>query len=137
MQPNPMQNDARRARREQQLGPDAVCVLCGEADLWALILVKRSLLEQHHVLNRAHDPRLTVPLCRNCHAKLTEAYRQAGASTKAAPTLLERLVAVLRAVGVFLRSLGDACLRYAERLLAFIAGLDAHGRSWRTMEAAQ
>lgn len=137
MQPHPMQNDARRARREQQLGPDAVCVKCGEADPWALISEKRSLLEQHHVLNRAHDASLTVPLCRNCHAKLTEEYRKAGASTKAAPTWPERLVAILRAVGVFLRSLGEACLRYAERLLDFIAALDARGGSWRTMPEAQ
>ena len=131
-----MQNDARRARREQQLGPDAVCVLCGEADPHALTGVKRALIEQHHVVNRVNESTLTVPLCRNCHAKETEQLRAAGVPNHPAPTLLERLAGILRALGLFFRSLGDACVHYADLLLDLITGLDARFRSWRTMEAA-
>ena len=134
---NPIQNDARRARREQQLGPDAVCVLCGEADPTALISVKRILIEQHHVLNRAYESAITVPVCRNCHAKETEQLRAAGVPNQPAPTLLERFVAFLRALGLFFQSLADACVRYANLLLDFITGLDARFHTWRTMEAAK
>ena len=117
MQPNPMQNDARRARREQELGPDAVCVLCGESDPHALLSVKRSLIEQHHVLNRANESAITVPLCRNCHAKVTERLRAAGVPNQPPPTFLERLVAILRALGVFFRDLAEACIKYADQLV--------------------
>ncbi len=137
MEKNPVQNDARRARREEQLGPDAVCVLCGEPDLSALMSVERVLIEQHHALNRAYESAVTVPLCRNCHAKVTEQLQAAGVPNRPPPSLLERLAAILRALGLFFRSLGDACLRYANLLLDLVRGLDARFRSWRTIEAAK
>ena len=80
MTPDPIRTDARRARRVRALAPDAACVLCCVTTLEALIAADRTLLEAHHACGRANDPALTVPVCRNCHAVLTEGQRAAGAS---------------------------------------------------------
>jgi hypothetical protein len=113
---DPVQNDARRARRQRQLGEGAVCVLCGEEDPAALVAGKATLIEQHHVVGRQHEPALTAPLCRNCHAKQTETLRRAGVPMKRPRDFLERLVAILRALGLFLQEAGKALLRWADEL---------------------
>ena len=44
--------------------------------------IPSGLLEAHHVVGKAHDAKLTVPLCRNCHALATEDLLRAGVSMK-------------------------------------------------------
>lgn len=116
----PIQNDSRRRARQKRLGPDAVCVLCLQPQLETLIPAERSLLEAHHVLGREHNGKVTVPLCRNCHAIVTEQLQQVGASMEKADTLLDRLVAMLRALGAFCRLLGDALIALAQELAQYI-----------------
>ena len=64
---DPMDGPRRRHRIQQRLGPDARCVMCGETA--GLMPVRRSILEQHHVAGEAHEPELTIVVCRNCHAE--------------------------------------------------------------------
>ena len=69
---NPIQSAGRRKARERRLGKDAVCVLCV-----CIRNSKRSRSRgehswrQHHVLGEVNAPDVLVPLCRNCHAKIT------------------------------------------------------------------
>ena len=48
-------------------------MLCGESSPEALLVVERSLLEQHHVLGKVNAPELTVPLCHSSCAIHTDA----------------------------------------------------------------
>src|SRR5271165_6870425 len=82
-EPNPIQNEVRRARRVRRLAPGAACCLCGETEPAALRMetVRRStlrLLDAHHPLGEANDEELVLPLCLNCHAKATAAQQDAG-----------------------------------------------------------
>src|SRR4051812_6665246 len=104
---NPIRNDARRASRERKLGHAATCMLCGEAQWESLVTAPKSLLEAHHVVGNANDVELTVPLCRNCHAKLTEQLRQNGTSMEQPRTILDRIVAILRGLAAFFRMLAE------------------------------
>src|SRR4051812_43689105 len=116
MEPSPIQNDARKARRSRQLGANAACVRCGLTTQEALIPTKRSLLEAHHVAVQAHDDALTVPLCRNCHAIVTEAQRDAGVDFRPQPTILHRIAAALASLGVFFLGLGGTYQTWAGQL---------------------
>jgi len=71
---------ARRVRRqskELRLGsPNPMCIICGCQRIEALLKIPakqlpRQLFEKHHVAGRAAG-RLTVIVCRNCHALLTD-----------------------------------------------------------------
>src|SRR5512139_1072810 len=104
MEHDPILNDARKARRQQELGENAVCAFCGEPELSSLVRASQSVIDRHHVVGRAHDSELEIMLCRNCHAKETEALRDKGATMKPAATLLERLVAMFTALACFLES---------------------------------
>lgn len=56
--------ERRKQRRLERLGSnDPRCGMCGEGDDRAL--------ELHHVAGRKHDETM-VPLCRNCHRKVTD-----------------------------------------------------------------
>jgi hypothetical protein len=118
---DPIATETRRAKRERILGEDAVCVLCGLGTLASLTPVSRNILEAHHIVGRANDAALTVPLCRNCHAEITDGYRDAGVHLNRPPTLLHRVVAILRALGAMLMAVGQMCAKLAEELL-----LDMH-----------
>ena len=134
MERNAIKAATRKAKREKRLGEDAVCVLCGHSDLDALTPVGRTTIEAHHVLGKAYDEALTVPLCANCHGSVTEQNRTVGAPMKAPPSFLEKLVSILRSVGNFLCGLGDSLLKMADTLLNLIRGLDRHFPGWRGVE---
>jgi hypothetical protein len=84
MNDNPIRRDARMARRQRTLGPDARCA-CGEADLRCLVItgegvqcyacrgsqVGRSGIERHHVAGR-HNLSGTVPIPSNDHRVLSD-----------------------------------------------------------------
>ena len=133
---NPIQSAGRRKAREQRLGTDAVCMFCLHDQLEALIPVQRSLLEGHHVLGKVNAPDVVVPLCRNCHAKITEQLRRVGASMQESPTLMHRLLSILRALGTFLLELATTVFAVAEQLARFIGALDVRYPGWRAMPEA-
>jgi len=137
MEPNPIQNDARKARRRRQIGADAACVRCGLTNLECLIPTKRSLLEAHHVAGNAHDEALTVPLCRNCHAVLTDAQRDAGVDMLPQSTVLHRIAAALASLAVFFADLAVTCRIWASQLGLLAAGLDTAFPEWRALTVAQ
>lgn len=128
---DPIAAEARRAKRAERVGENATCILCGHGNIDALTLVTRSLLESHHIVGRENDVELTAPLCRNCHAEVTEGYRDAGVSLKRPPTFLHRLAAILRALGALFLALGRKLADWAEKLLRCIELLDAKCDGWR------
>ena len=133
---DPIAKETRLAKRERLLGDDPACVLCGLGTIASLTAVSREVLEAHHVVGRANDEDLTVPLCRNCHAEVTEGYRDAGVALNRPPTLLHKLVAVLRALGAMLTALGQKCAAWAEALARLVARLDSSFPAWRTCTEA-
>jgi hypothetical protein len=135
-EPDPIGNEVRRVQRKRRIGRDAVCVLCGFADLAALMRVRRTLLEDHHVLGAAHAPAVTVALCRNCHAIESERLRDAGIPLGSDPqrSVVEVVEIVLRGLALFLRSLADALEQFADQLQVLVAGLDRHFPGWREIE---
>ena len=139
MEYEPLQNDVRKTRRRRRLGANAVCILCGETAPETLRLVSRSLLEGHHVLGVSNDPNLRVPVCRNCHAKTTEAMHAAGVDLRHIPsrTILEVIVSILRALGAFFHALADTLFAWADRLLALIRALDTRYPQWRELPEAR
>lgn len=119
---NPIKNELRKQRRTEKLGENAACARCGITTPEALIMVGHSLLEAHHVVGKAHDCDLTVPLCRNCHAEVTEGARDAGASMRPAGSIWERVVMMLRALGSFFLCLGQHLIQWAGELAEAIEG---------------
>lgn len=114
---------ARRARRKRELGENPVCPRCFYADPAGLIAAKRSsgkglssLLEDHHVVGQHNDLGLVLPLCRNCHAEVTELYRAHGIDMTEQPSFVELLIAALTMLAVFFRELADMFLRWVERI---------------------
>ncbi len=130
---DPIASEARRAKRERLLGDSPACVRCGLAEIDSLIAVKRGVLEAHHVVGRANDEDLTVALCRNCHAVVTERYRDAGVSLNRPPTVLHQLSAILRAQSALLIDLGHRGVLLADALCQLIALLDREFPSWRAI----
>jgi hypothetical protein len=135
-----MREDARQRRRTHRFGPDARCLLCGFERPEAFIAIDAAFIrrykeffESHHVVGRANDPDLIVPLCRNCHAIITEGYRGAGVSLRPPATVLHRLLAALLSLSVFLPALGDSCATWATQLQQFLEQLDRLCPSWRTI----
>lgn len=131
MEQNPIQNDARKTRRKRAIGEDGMCLLCGYTDSSALIATAAKLLEDHHVAGRSNDPDLTVAICRNCHAEITEGIRQAGADMKPAPTILDKIITILRAAGEFLKGLGEAFQGWAQEIEEILKKLTEAFPTWR------
>ncbi len=136
--PNPMKNDGRKQRRKDMLGLNAACVICGETNPEALIKVSRTFLEEHHIAGKANDPSLTAILCRNCHAKVTAGQLDVGLNlTHGDRNLLERIIGLLKGLGVFLVKLGESLLSYAVKLENFVGAFDTHFPGWRELPEAQ
>jgi hypothetical protein len=135
MEHNPIQNDARRARRLRHLGHNNVCIFCGEFDPDALLRVRRSVLEEDHVVGRANDRDLTIVICRNCHAKKHARMRAAGVQLEQTPhrTVIDLLIAILGSLGVFFGVLAEALCEWADRLTALGRALDAKCPCWRAL----
>ena len=107
-------NPARAARRttelREKLGAEQpVCIYCGCAELAVLRPVSRKFLEEHHLLGRNHDPRLTVLVCRNCHALGHENLLNAEVDLEAESDPVKRVAMMLRAEAVHLEML--ACTK--------------------------
>jgi len=132
---DPARTAARRATRERRLGTDPACALCGTRDIDTLT---RSRIEEHHLMGRALDAELTVPLCLNCHAIVST--RQSDADVLAKPTpdnLLERLVRMLRSTAAFFETFTDWLARFADQLAVLVDQLDSHCHGWRDLPGAK
>lgn len=135
---------ARATRRRAALGvdpdgPPPACALCGESRLSAL-----HAREGHHLAGRVNDPNLTVILCFNCHSAAHETMRVADVPLRDprplggpdAPTMVDRLAALLASVGAFLVDLGERLGEWAGWLRDAVAALDAAVPAWRDAVAA-
>ena len=134
MEDDPIQNDARKQKRERRIGPNALCARCGEQDYVTLVdpdKVDRRLLEEHHVASRRTDQSFTVTLCRNCHAQVEEGLRDAGLDRDTPETILHRIKNVLISLGAFLKEAGEWLLELAEELARFIGALDENHPDWQ------
>jgi len=131
MERNPIANDARQARQKRRMGKDAACALCGITTPEALLRVDRSLLEGHHVVGKAFDDALTIPVCRNCHAILTEGQQRRGCTFRSQRTVPECIVAMLTHLIAFFHDLGDLLTVWREKIIAFVQGLDTDYPDWR------
>ncbi len=75
--------EARRRAAQERLGRnDARCPFCGEADV--------RCLELHHIAGRKFDDE-TLPVCRNCHRKLSDMQRDHCPPLHDDPGWMERL----------------------------------------------
>ncbi len=137
MSTNPIATAGRRSRTEHYFGQEAVCVRCGISEPRAMVPIHRRYLEAHHVCARANDAALTVPVCRNCHAILTEGQRAAGVSFDPPPTLLHQLAAALRSFFSMLFELSEVGMGWARGLSALATDLDAAYPQWRELPSAQ
>ena len=124
---NPKRTAKREAMQRRKLVPGAACVGCGESD--------PKLLELHHVAGRAHERELVTPLCKNCHARATEAQLRGDIPFNRTQNLLDRIVAIFQTVAAFFRFLADSCERIAGELVAFVASLDLGCPNWRELTA--
>ncbi len=120
---NPKKTAVREAKRQRRLPPDAACVTCGENAYVAL--------EMHHPMGAAHEPNLTVPLCKNCHAKATEDQLREDVSLSATDSFPDRLAAILGALAAFFRFLADAFNRLQSQVKEFAGNLEVTHPEWR------
>ncbi len=136
MNASPMNSAARHARRHRRFDPDAACIRCGTTTPETLAPVRRRFLEDHHVCGRANDDSLTVPVCRNCHAILTEGQQAAGVVFHAPPTLLHQLAAALASLFAMLHDLSERGMEWAHALSELITDLDTSFPAWRNLPNA-
>ena len=135
MDRNPNRAALRAARRldrlHKRLGNcPAVCTFCPYANPMFLIVVTvdwlkahkvpRSVLQEHHLWGRKHDPKLTVPVCPNCHAEITESYRQEDVKMSPEPDPVANEVSMLTAEAVVHERWAAAKRRRAEALRVHI-----------------
>src|SRR5215203_2620417 len=139
MERDPIGNEVRQTRARRRLGSNASCVLCPEHDTDVLVAASRSLIEEHHVVGRSLHPTLTVPLCRNCHAKRSAAQLVQGIELRDVPlrTLPELLSDVLLQLGSLFVVLGEWLMSLAERADGFVAALDSDWPAWREVAEAR
>lgn len=116
--------NTRQEQRFQKLGTaKPVCAVCGYAKPEGMVTTNSSLLEAHHLAGR-HEG-ITVLLCRNCHAELSEKQRDWPEETmKSSRTPLLTLSAFLQGVGEFLIHLGQHLIEWAKWLLDFDSHVD-------------
>lgn len=131
---NPARNAARSARRARMFGPEAVCHWCLYANPVALVMVEKTLLEEHHVFGAAFDDGTRIPLCRNCHAELTVGIQETGATMRPQPSFFEKLVEMDRASEVFHRAAALAHGRRAKEMETRVDALNERFPDWRSIE---
>lgn len=96
-------SEIRRERATQRIGRDSQCAVCPEHD--------PRCLELHHIAGQAHHDDL-VPVCRNCHRKLSDSQRDHAAARDLANAPLE-------VIGHYLMGLADLFVLLANRLAEF------------------
>ena len=137
MTADPIRTGTRRMYRDRRFGTDAACVRCGVTTPETLVPVHRALLEAHHVCTRANDEGLTVPVCRNCHAILTERQQASGVTFAAPPTLLHQIAAALESFFTFLYEMCERGMDWVTALSELIEDLDNGYPGWRQLPNAR
>lgn len=111
--------EKRRLRDLERLGTDRpVCVVCGEDD--------PRCLEAHHLAGRAFDGQ-TVPVCRNCHRKLSDDQKDHPGKIGNPPSALERIAHFLLGLVDFLQLVIDRVRAFAVELLEIDAAENGAG----------
>jgi hypothetical protein len=136
MRPDYLAEDARHARLARREASRPRCYLCGKRTPHG-IHVRRSLVEVHHIVGQHYDPDATVLLCRECHHKVTEANRSAGASMHPPASVLEAIISVLRSSGTWMPLVGTRLRELADQLERFVTVLDQRFPGWRDLDGAQ
>lgn len=119
------QRKDRQERKHQRLGaPDPRCLNCGLLDVEALMAVPaaslpKRVLEQHHLAGRAASD-VTITLCRNCHAVLTDWQEDWDKRIRRPNTPLERLAAFLQGLADWLWALARGLSEVAARIEAYV-----------------
>src|SRR4051812_16589819 len=126
MDRDPIKTAIRNLARENRLGEGPkVCILCSYGDPLGLIGIKkdwvgrhknclpRNLFEKDHIVGRNHDPDFIFPICRNCHAEITELRRRAGITMGFLSDPKEREALRLEALAFFLEMVTAALRRWA------------------------
>ena len=126
---DPIGTAIRRKRRQIRFGTDhPMCFLCPESNLETLtpvtlgwleahgVNVRLILIEMHHIHGEAHDPELVVPLCLNCHRKVTEDLAREGVSMEPEVDPVRRTVLMLQADATFFERFAASRRRMAEDL---------------------
>ncbi len=113
--------------KRQKLGAHDRCFNCPHQDIEALIPVPISKLptwfvEKHHLARRAASD-FTIPLCRNCHALLTDWQEDWDPPLRNPRTPVERLAALLKSIADWLRALAAKMVELAGLLEAWVAWL--------------
>ncbi len=106
-----MQDKERREiKAYRRLGEwDAACVACGESN--------PHCLDRHHLAGRKYSPD-TVPMCKNCHIKLTDAQLDhPNPAAKSEPVQLERIGRYLLGVAALLGMVAAALAAYGYELI--------------------
>ena len=114
---NPKKTAVRESKQRRRLPPGAVCATCAES--------APNVLEQHHPMGQAHEPDLTVVLCKNCHGKATEGQLQEEVEFRATDSFLERIAAIFGSLAAFFRFLAEAFDRLAKQVKDYAANLVA------------
>lgn len=101
-----MEKPIEAARRSWRRKVQNLCLQCG----------RTAETEDHHLAGRRNDSGLTVPLCRACHAQITELLRRDGVDMRYTADSIERVERSLKGTSVFLALLADALWAWAELL---------------------
>lgn len=102
--------ERRETRAYRRLGDwDAVCVACGEDN--------PHCLELHHLAGHKYSPD-TVPVCKNCHTKLTdEQLDHPNPAAKSEPVRLEQIGRYLLGAAALLGMVAAALAVYGSELI--------------------
>lgn len=116
MNDDELARETRKQARLEKLGTNKpCCAICGETD-WRIF-------ELHHVAGQGRDPTV-VPVCANCHRRLTDDQKDHPSSNVDDPQL-DR-------IGHFLLGLADMLRLIVEKLREFGHALIARARSPQT-----
>jgi hypothetical protein len=118
---DPIGSAGRRRRRQKRFPMDnPACLHCHEPNLECLTPVTVDWLKTHHVLIEMHhivfeenDPDFVVPLCLNCHRKITEALVQAIGHPRRPSDAKTRVALMLDGLAIFLYMEAEAIKRWA------------------------
>ena len=105
-----LRREERRERQAERV-QGRYCLVCGEDN--------PCCLEEHHISGRANDPYKTVTLCRNCHAKVSDAqqdYSPSLLSHKEQTSTERRRIASIYGHAILLRLVAEQQERIADEL---------------------
>ena len=115
---DPIQNDARKARRKRRSG--SICLICGAPNP-----------QGHHGVGHNNDPDLLADLCAKCHKAQHERLRITGVSMQRPDNVLETIILILKGLGTLFDTLSIAGFRWSQALESFVCKLDQFCPGWR------